>query len=276
MGSRDTTNLKKLDAIPGKDRYKWKIRFKYTDPKWKSGNGHSRVLQRHYDGTLSEAQSERDHLRLYLKHGLDPDDYPRPHEAPDPVSGDAPEKSRKKRDDDQTFEEMHDLYKKHRATQDLSPRTLKTENAALRDHIIPAIGSWVVQRCSLRDFQDLRLDWHDQYVATDRYSSASVNKWIRILKIYVGWCSRRLGVAHSARDLKRLPKPKKRKGRAMSRDEVEALLVEVKTQYPHYYGIVYVLAYTGQRFSTISALKWSDIDTQNGLIPRRGTKHQHL
>jgi len=170
---------------------------------------------------------------------------------------------------------MHDLYKKHRATQDLSPRTLKTENAALRDHIIPAIGSWVVQRCSLRDFQDLRLDWHDQYVATDRYSSASVNKWIRILKIYVGWCSRRLGVAHSARDLKRLPKPKKRKGRAMSRDEVEALLVEVKTQYPHYYGIVYVLAYTGQRFSTISALKWSDIDTQNGLIHFRESKTGH-
>lgn len=237
MGSRDTTNLKLLDELPDHPDgvKKWRIRFAYTDPTWKGG-GHSRVCQRHYDGTLAQAQAERDHLKLYLRQGEDPEDYPRAHEE------EAKKKIReakKKVEDGITFNALKDLYFKQRQTEGLAASTLSGERLDLENYILPAIGKWIIEAVRLRDFQDLRMKWHREYVETDEKSSATVNKWIRELKHFVGWCARRRGIAHPCRDLKRLPKPSKKRGRAMSREELQKLLASIPLSRPLLYGGIY-------------------------------------
>lgn len=274
MGSRDTRNLKLLDELPDHPDgvKKWRIRFTYTDPKWKGG-GHSRAIEKRYVGKLEQAQAERDHLRLYLKQGLDPDDFPRPHEQNNSAAPGST--SQKKSKTDKTFGEMVQIYRRQRKTENLAARTLQTENRILDQRMIPSIGNWVVQRVSLRDFQDLRLEWHQKHVEDEDLSPATVNKWIRAMKHYVGWCCRRLGVRHVCRDLKQLQNPKEKRGRAMPRSELETLLKQLESQYPHYYALCYLAAYTGQRFGTLAALKWSDINPDRRVIFFRKSKTGH-
>ena len=272
MASRDTTNLKVLDDLPDHPESvkRWRIRFKYQDPKWKGG-GHSRVCQRHYIGTLKEAQAERDHLRTYLRQGKDPADYPRPHEE----TGQA-ERPTKLRRGETTFSALYDRYKQVRQTEDVDDSTLVTEEIHMRNHIMPEIQHWVVQRINLRDFQDLRLEWHQRYLTETppKKSPATVNSWIRTMKHFVSWCCRRLGIRHACRDLKLFPKPKTKRGRAIPPHEIGPFLEELQEAFPHYYALAYLGLFTGQRYGTLSALKWKDVDRANELLHfRRSQKN---
>ena len=261
MGSRDTTNLKKLEDL-GDGRYKWKIRFKYVDPVWKGG-GHMRVIERIYEGTLQQAQGERDHLRLYLRQGEDPDEYPRAH-------ADDPSAERRRvamaSGEHHTFGSLEPVYRDHRAAQGLAPTTYQTENRCLTERILPEIENWLIADAKLKSFQDVVLRWHTDLVATDQLSPATINKWVRVMKHFVGWCCRRVGVSHVARDLKGVAKPKKRRGTALTQSQAQTFLGGVKALCPQYYALSYLAAYTGQRWGTLSALRWEDVDEENNLL----------
>ena len=273
---RKNINLKVLDEMPGHPFKKWQIRFQYTVTTKKRAN--PEVNKVTYVGTVEQARAERDHLRHYLKQGLDPDDFPRPHEQKrEPREGSPTAKTDR---DHVTFGELRHIHKKHRDMELDNERTKTTENNALKNRILPEIGDWVVQRVTLRDFQDLRLRWYQRHVDVpedhpEKLSPATINKWIRIMKTFVGWCARRQGVAHPCRDLKALPKPKKKQGRAMSRDELDKLLTAIQKRYPHYHALCYMAAYTGQRFGTLAFLKWEHIDPTNNRIKLHNVKTGH-
>ena len=287
---RKNINLKVIDEMPEAPSVikKWRIRFKYTCPKTRNVE----VVERRKTGTVEEARIYRDHLKYHLKGGRDPDEQPMLKEAdqidpdnPDhqpkedlhPVSGAPTAKTEKGH---VRFSEMREIHKKHRAVELDNQKTLTGENNVLKNRVLPEIGDWIVQRVTLRNFQDLRLKWYARHVDVpedhpDNLSSATINKWLRVMKTFVKWCARRQGVSHPARDLKKLPKPKKKKGRAMSREELESLLGAIKARYPHYYALCYIAAYTGQRFGTLAHLKWADIDTDNDRIKFTHSKTGH-
>ena len=273
--SRDTTNLKKVEELPhyGKGVYKWQIRFSYVDP---LRGGNSYIKKVHYIGTLTQAQAERDHLRMYLRQGLDPDDYDRPHEdARDSIRSQTPTgqnlRSRAPKPDpaaNPTFRDLFPRYQADRLTQDLRGSTITTENRVIEDRILPYIGKWCVNAVNVKDFQGVRSRIYRDHIeqAKEPLSPATLNKWLRIMKGYVGWCCSQMGLPHHARDLKAYPKPKKKRGTALTSEQADLLLAHLKEIDSPHYPLLYIALYTGQRWSTLSALRWEDLDEANDTL----------
>lgn len=237
--SMDTKNLKELAAD------KWRVRFKYKHRL----TGDTKVVERVFHGSLADARRHRDELKRQARKG--------------DLEGGA---NMRVKDFLEMFYGMRAARGGKRGRQ-LAPSTLKRDEFALKDHIIPAIGDWLLSEIRPMDLERVV----DEWVSTEKpeggyYSNATINVWIKVTKIYLRYVYRTSGMGASpAEDLECMPKPES-KGVALSASQVKEFLAKTEDLYPQHYAIIFMGFATGARFGELTALHWDDIDEQAGVI----------
>lgn len=237
----DMMNLKRLD------QEHYEIRFKYKD----ALTGKQRILKRRFHGSLEEARAERDRLKAQARDG----------------SLDRPtQKRRTLRHYRRSFAESR--RRRGRNGRKLSRATLERDGYALKDHILPDCGDWIVAEITYEDLDWLVERWlqKPKNKKGDLYATSSVNAWINTLKVYMRHACRLEGIHSPAEYLKPLPKDSVKKGCALRPEQVQQFLDRAKERYPQWYPMCVLGFMTGARFATLSALRWEDIDYDAGEI----------
>jgi integrase/recombinase XerD len=149
----------------------------------------------------------------------------------------------------------------------LSPNTAERYVDALENHILSrlgGLGEFYFDSLKRMDVQE----WINKEVAAG-YAPGTVRGWFTILRTLVRDAVADLGIAPDPTHRVTLPEePEHSEPNALTPDELSRFLGVVKAnkRYRRNYGLTVVLAFTGLRFCHASALKWEDIDFENGII----------
>src|SRR5690606_32953572 len=96
-----------------------------------------------------------------------------------------------------------------------------------------------------------------------RYSKASIRNRAGVLKRFLRWVfkqiDRDISVLTDMEIPHHIPYPEMRETKALSGPEVAKFLEVTKADYPQHYAIVFMLVATGQRWRSVSALRWQDV-----------------
>jgi hypothetical protein len=247
----DMTNLKQLDDN------KWRIRFKYKERL----TGTMKPVKRVFEGTLAQARAERDRLKVEARNGGLEDRSPR---------------SRVK--------DWMPSFAEHRTNRAIVNKralrhtTLQRDHAALSNHILPEIEDWVLTEIRPADIDDLIGRWRrKQKPNGKRYARASVNTWIKVLKLLLRHCFDKAGLGVSpAENTSKLatksdratgwPRKGQGKGTAMTRDQQARFLEAARAKSPYWYTF-FLLGFTaGARLAGLTALRWKDVDWESGEL----------
>lgn len=233
----DMTNITRLA-----DR-KYQIRFKYRDPL----TGKQRIFKRRITGTLDEARALRDEAKAAVRR----DDFG--------------QQARSK-----TLRHYRSSFAKARSTRrgwQVSKATRARDGHALKDHILPVIGDWLVTEITLADLEEVVDEWLEKTdSAGERYQHATINVWIKVARIYIRYACKMEGISSPADDLSYLTVGRSQVGVALTPAQTAAFLAEMRRTYPQWYAMCVLGFLTGLRFSTLSALRWEDVDTTADVI----------
>lgn len=255
----DTLNLKKMGPR------KWRVRFKYTDPL----TGRRKVYQKTLnDVTVNEARVHRDQAKAACQRG---------------------EHGRRPGQRLRAFVDsfMTARGRKGRGGKPLRSSTLERDAFAIDNHILPEAGDWLVTEITRADVERLVDGWcrkkkpvrkknkkgeivRDEHgdamwVEGPLYSRASINTWLKTLKLFLGYCASMCGTENPAADVDALATSKSNRT-ALTTDQVRKLLTELKNSHPQHWAFCVVGFSTGARFSEISALRWKDVDRESQVL----------
>lgn len=145
----------------------------------------------------------------------------------------------------------------------VKPSTAETYATLLDCHVIPQLGDFFLDKLNDRDVRE----WHARLV--DTMAKPSANNALRLLKMVLG-----NGCAEF--DLPRSPAERVRSFPArkspdddpnlLSPEELGKVLDAFRSTEPLDYPLALTLALTGLRYGEASALRWSDIREDEGLI----------
>jgi len=151
----------------------------------------------------------------------------------------------------------------------LRPSTVERYAAALGHHILPELGQVRVDRLTRPTVQNW-CAWASVRIRAngERYAHATVMGWWRICKELLQDAAADYDLPDPTRRVRPPASPvaKVRERRALTRDELAALLEAIGERQPEWYPEVYVLAHTGMRPGELYALTWGDIDPAAGWI----------
>lgn len=156
----------------------------------------------------------------------------------------------------------------------LRPSTLALDANAIDHHILPYAGDWIVANVSKGDVDDLIETWLEEInPRTGKlYSVNTIQNWLKTFKLFFRFACDDIGIRSVADDVEGVPsKPGERI--ALNFDEMRALLDAFEEKYPLFYPMVLLGFATGQRFGTLSALRWSDIDRVGKTITFATSHH---
>lgn len=234
----DMKHIKQIDAET------YQVRVPYTDPltgKWKSS-------KRTVKGTLQQAQAVRDVLVAKAAEG---ELKPLVLTKPKPLK---------------EWKKLYLDYKKDR----LAVGSYETETYLL-DSIMPDIEDWLPEGITSRVLDQLVEEWEvskTKYGTT--YSKTSTRNRIGILKRFLRWVFKRIDKEITPIISLEVPQrtntKNKRTGRALSVEEARKFLAHFKVKYIQHFALVFTLLTTGQRWGSVTALRWSDIDFKGGWI----------
>jgi integrase len=152
---------------------------------------------------------------------------------------------------------------------------------ALELHIVPALGEHYLDKITHQDI----VDWRD--AQTD--APSSVNGRLRVLKqLMKSAAAQRLIPWNPAADVSALPEEKVTlddddDGRLLTGDELAIFLETARAMVtadklsPLWFALLATLAYTAMRIGEATALRWTDLDEQAGLIRiRRAQWRGHI
>ncbi len=231
----DMMNIKRLEPN------KYQVRFKYRDPL----TGRQRVFKRRIEGTLADARELRDEA-----------------------------KARVRRDDSerrtsQTLRHYRSSFSKARRTRrgwKVAKATRERDGYALKDHILPIMGDWVVREITLADLEEVVDQWIDETKDGESYPLTTINTWIKVTRIYVRYCCKMEGLSSPAEDLSYLVVGKSKKGTALTAEQTAQFLDQMSQSYPQWHAMCVLGFMTGLRFSTLSALRWQDVHVPQGRV----------
>lgn len=140
----------------------------------------------------------------------------------------------------------------------LRPRTYDSYSRIIRNHIVPSLGSIKLQKLSRQHLQHLyRVKKEEGYTRTLQLIHAVLHS---ALNKAVMWDL----VPRNVVDVVSCPRVPRKEMKVLTVDQVKRFLEIAKDS--HEYAL-YVLAVTcGLRQGELLALKWSDYDSQNGII----------
>jgi len=229
----DMMNIKRLEER------KYQIRFKYRDPL----TNRQRVFKRRIDGTLEEARAFRDRAKAQVRR----DEF-------------SSEKKTSK-----TVRHYRSSFAKARKTRrgwKVGRATRERDGYALKDHVLPEIGDWILSEITLADLEEVVDDWIDEInPRTDKpYALSSINNWIKTTRLYLRYACQLEGLDSPAEKLCYLDVQRKKHGTALEPDQVKMFLKRMRTKYPQWYAMHAMGFMLGLRFSSLSALRWDDVD----------------
>lgn len=225
----------------------YEIRFKYKDPL----TGKQKYIRRRMNGTLEEARALRDQLKAAAKSGA--------------MRNQTQNQTRTLRSYVHSFGESRANGRRGRR---VSRATLERDGFALKDHIIPDAGDWIVSRITDGDLDVLVDSWLEKpkNASGDPYSVSTVNTWIKVFKLLMRHACKREGIESPAELLRPIPRSAEQTGCALEAEQVAQFLDQMREDYPQWFPMCVLGFMTGARFSTLSALRWEDVDYDNRAI----------
>lgn len=246
--------LKHLTQI-GEDHFE--IYFSFQDPL----TGKQRRLRRRFRGSLVEAIAFRDDLKTKALAGVI-----RP-----PV-----------RRSTKALGEYLDPYMTYRKeVMLLSEGSLYKDRIALEKHILPEAGSWLPEGIRERHIRELITSlMTKEKRGGGLFSLESIKTYEACFLRFLTWVFREveldpswlkvMDLPSSQRALARRGRRRKRRGRALSPDEAQRLLEALRGEREQHnrpwFALTFVLLATGQRFGSVTALRWKDLDRERKII----------
>lgn len=140
------------------------------------------------------------------------------------------------------------------STRDRYARALGHIAAGLGDHWVDSITPADVRR------------WQGQ--VSKGLAASTVNGWLRVLRcVLEAAVTDEILARNPARSVKALPEDVDPEDpNALTEVELRALLESFRKNEPEHYPVILTLAITGLRWGEASALKWSDLDREAGII----------
>jgi len=144
---------------------------------------------------------------------------------------------------------------------DLSPTTLRVYRTQIEHTIRPALGSIKVQRLGAKDLDDL-------YRAMKEKGSSpkTVRNHHALLAAALHQAVRWGWVRRNVAEMAKPPRVTQRVVRPPSVDDVRQLVVAAEERDPRLAPLVMMAALTGMRRGELCALRWSDLDLDEGQI----------
>lgn len=144
----------------------------------------------------------------------------------------------------------------------LRPSTLARYGNSLAVHLVPAFGEIWLDALSSEDISA----WRDRQTL----EASTTNGHLRVLRTMLTAAEDELGIRSAARHVALLPEDREEdEHHVLTAAELGRLLEQVPIVAPSWNAFLLVMATTGMRFSEVSALRWSDIDIDAGVITIR-------
>ena len=149
----------------------------------------------------------------------------------------------------------------------LSPTTAERYVDALENHILKrsgGLGEFYFDSLKRMDVQA----WINVEVAA-KYAPATIRGWFNVLRTLVRDAVVDLGISSDPTHRVTLPEmPERIEANALTPDDLGRFLAAIKANrlYRRNYALTVLLTFTGLRFCHASALKWDDIDFDQGII----------
>jgi integrase len=245
---RDDIEPFTVDDLPGVRQVgdqKWEVRVSYR----KEPSGDRKWLRRHVTGDLEDALELREKLKLDAKKG-----------RPSGIDPDAVTVG--------TLYEEFDELRQGRTRWGVAASTYQSAKSVFDTKILPFVEDWRVSEIQRSDINRLIDHWStmEKQRGGGQYSPHSVNKWIRNLRILLRFCCERIdrdiGFLDGIRGLSTSEVSKK--GRSLTPDERDLFLETTREIAPQYFALMKTLLVTGQRWGSTTALRWQDLDWNDG------------
>lgn len=246
------TNLKRLDTN------KWQIRFYYIAPL----TGKKTQFKEVFQGTLREAQVRRDQARVEVLEEKD--------------------RSLNRatvRDFEDSFVTMR-ITRQGSGGDPLARSTREGDYYALKNHIFPDIGGWILSEIQTRDIERVIDMWTKKEYRSGKgkkakkYKPATINTWIKVMLVFLKHAYRMAGIRQTPLDgIKTLPEPDE-DWVALTIPQLRKLLSTMKKLRPQWYAMAFIGFATGHRFSDYSALHKDEIRENEGFIEFGHSQHR--
>jgi integrase len=140
----------------------------------------------------------------------------------------------------------------------LRPSTRDKYAGMLDHHILPALGDNYVDAISPQDV----ILWRDAQHA----KASTVNSRLRVLRALLRDAQADLGLPRDPCARVRTLPEKPPVGNRLKPEDLQRVLAYLRENEPGWYPLFLTMALTGARFGEVSALEWSDIDEDAGVI----------
>jgi integrase len=145
----------------------------------------------------------------------------------------------------------------------VKPSTAETYAMILDCHVMPQLGDFYLDKLTDRDVRE----WHVGLV--DKMAKPTANNALRLLKMVLGDGCAEFDLSRSpAERVRSFPvrKPPDDDPNLLSPEDLAKVLDAFRSTEPLDYPLALTLALTGLRYGEASALRWSDIREDEGLI----------
>jgi len=142
--------------------------------------------------------------------------------------------------------------------------TLTTATSVLDRHILPEWGPKPVTAIRRRDVEA----WLERAAGT-RYSPRTVNGWLHLLQAVVASAYRDLELGTSPIEKiepLRVPRRAREDPNSLTPEQMQRFLGEAQGRFPQHHTMLFLGFTTGLRFCELTALRWEDIDEQQGAL----------
>lgn len=144
----------------------------------------------------------------------------------------------------------------------LRPSTRVKYAVVIDLHIVPALGDIYVDKLRSSDITA----WRDAQCRIARPST--VNSRLQLLRTILADLCAELSIPSPAARVRGVRRgyDDANESKSLSAAELEHVLAELRDHHPNWYPIFATLAWTGMRVGEATALRWSDVDFERGVI----------
>lgn len=161
-----------------------------------------------------------------------------------------------------TFKEAAETFMRLHVEVNCKPSTKEGYESYLKNHLTPFFGDMKLNEITpilIKEFIKQKLE-------TGRINS-TVNKYTKLIsEIYSFMIDNDVVNKNPLARIKALKETKNDKIRALSTEEVQALLSKTKQVYPDFYPLLFTALFTGMRQGELLGLTWSSINWVKGKI----------